>query len=266
MTHRFRLWVFLAGPLGACGPPLEVPERGEADGAAYFGPELTVDEDSSSGGNRPNPWLGGGGSVPPELVEKHDGSTGGAAVGAGSGGSASPPVNARLIISRYHETVRGAKYLEFTLQGGRPPSAGECTLDLFTNGRTTVYRHVSLPAVTDRVLACTASTPPAEGCVPALGSALFNGNDALVVRCGGEVTDSFGQVGFDPGVAWLGDGLSTKDQLLLRCPGFADRDPHDAFTPALEWVTPTTQAGKTETDAEALARCSGLGGAGGASP
>ena len=39
----------------------------------------------------------------------------------------------------------------------------------------------------------------------------FNGNDALEVTLGGTTTDVFGIIGSDPGDAWTGGGVSTKD-------------------------------------------------------
>ncbi len=40
----------------------------------------------------------------------------------------------------------------------------------------------------------------------------FNGDDALVIKYGGTITDIFGQIGVDPGSAWTGNGVSTKNQ------------------------------------------------------
>ena len=40
----------------------------------------------------------------------------------------------------------------------------------------------------------------------------FNGDDALVVKYGGTITDMFGVAGVDPGSHWNGGGVSTKNQ------------------------------------------------------
>lgn len=40
----------------------------------------------------------------------------------------------------------------------------------------------------------------------------FNGNDALQIRLGGVIQDTFGNPGSDPGASWLGGGVSTADQ------------------------------------------------------
>ncbi|HYG63980.1 MAG TPA: lamin tail domain-containing protein [Thermoanaerobaculia bacterium] len=65
----------------------------------------------------------------------------------------------------------------------------------------------------------------------------FNGDDAVVLRKGGSIIDSFGQVGSDPGTEW-GSGLaSTADNTLRRKVSACAGDPSasDLFDPATEW-------------------------------
>ena len=45
---------------------------------------------------------------------------------------------------------------------------------------------------------------------------MFNGDDALVLYRGSEIIDSFGQVGVDPGTAWVSGNVSTLDMTLRR--------------------------------------------------
>ncbi|WP_297081735.1 ExeM/NucH family extracellular endonuclease [uncultured Demequina sp.] len=62
----------------------------------------------------------------------------------------------------------------------------------------------------------------------------FNGDDALILRNGAAVADSFGQVGVDPGSQWPGG--SQNDTLVRQatvCAG--DTDPLDAFDASVEW-------------------------------
>jgi hypothetical protein len=40
----------------------------------------------------------------------------------------------------------------------------------------------------------------------------FDGDDALVVKYGGDITDMFGTSGSDPGTEWIGSGVRTKNQ------------------------------------------------------
>jgi predicted extracellular nuclease len=68
------------------------------------------------------------------------------------------------------------------------------------------------------------------------GTSWFNGNDAILLRKGTTVIDSFGQVGVNPGTEWTGGGL---DDTLRRkasvCAG--DIDSTNAFDASLEWDT-----------------------------
>ena len=48
------------------------------------------------------------------------------------------------------------------------------------------------------------------------GFGSFNGNDAIALKNNGRTLDVFGAIGCDPGDAWTGGGLSTKDRTLVR--------------------------------------------------
>ncbi len=64
-----------------------------------------------------------------------------------------------------------------------------------------------------------ANPPPAADPAKAnrtSGNLVFNGDDALVLYRGSEIVDSFGQVGVDPGTAWVSGGVSTLDMTLRR--------------------------------------------------
>ena len=69
------------------------------------------------------------------------------------------------------------------------------------------------------------------------GSGWFNGDDAVTLRRGAAVVDSFGVIGSDPGTEW-GTGLtSTADNTLRRKPAIEAGDivTNDAFDPSVEW-------------------------------
>ncbi|HEB29222.1 MAG TPA: hypothetical protein ENI05_15970, partial [Porticoccus sp.] len=70
------------------------------------------------------------------------------------------------------------------------------------------------------------------------GSASFNGDDAITLTHNGEVVDSIGQVGSDPGSQWGTNDTTTKEHTLRRASHVdgGDTDPTDEFDPALEWV------------------------------
>lgn len=73
---------------------------------------------------------------------------------------------------------------------------------------------------------------------------LWNGNDAIVLRriSDGAVMDSFGQVGTDPGTAWVGGegetAVSTINKSLCRKMEITTGDGtiSDPFNPSLEWI------------------------------
>jgi hypothetical protein len=68
----------------------------------------------------------------------------------------------------------------------------------------------------------------------------YNGNDAIVLRkggVGGQILDSIGQIGFDPGTQWGTGLISTQDNTLRRNRNVTDGDPNpnDTFDPSLQW-------------------------------
>ena len=68
----------------------------------------------------------------------------------------------------------------------------------------------------------------------------YNGNDAIVLRkggAGGQILDSIGQIGFDPGTQWGTGLISTADNTLRRNRNVTDgdRNPNDIFNLSLQW-------------------------------
>lgn len=191
-----------------------------------------------------NPWVtgaalgqGSGGEASPATSSggsTSNGSGPGASAGGalvasptGSGGTSaeiSPMAPARLRFRAYVESTSSFKgVLVEHVSGG---SASECTVELYSNGSTEVWRALDVPAGLqsgERALLCVpdgASTT----CTVGFGGSVFNGNDALVLRCQGEALDSIGVVGIDPGKGWTGPGrdgqpASTVDSGLWRCGG-----------------------------------------------
>jgi len=64
-----------------------------------------------------------------------------------------------------------------------------------------------------------------------------NGDDAYVLYKNGDVIDSFGRVGEDPGSEWGSDLQSTKDNTLVRKSSVTQGDTviDDVFEPSLQW-------------------------------
>ena len=70
--------------------------------------------------------------------------------------------------------------------------------------------------------------------------AWYNGNDSIVLRKGGptgQVVDSIGQIGVDPGTEWGTGLISTAANTLRRNRNVTDGDPNpnDTFNPSLQW-------------------------------
>ncbi|MCF8232277.1 MAG: hypothetical protein K9J27_08815, partial [Bacteroidales bacterium] len=68
----------------------------------------------------------------------------------------------------------------------------------------------------------------------------FNGNDALAVSYGGTTTDVFGMPEEDPGSAWEGNGVSTKDQNIGLLTGITSGDTDGWTDPSERFETVNT--------------------------
>lgn len=68
----------------------------------------------------------------------------------------------------------------------------------------------------------------------------FNGDDALQIQVGGEIKDTFGQPGIDPGTAWQGSGVSTADQNIGLRSGITTGDIDGWSDPSIRYETITT--------------------------
>jgi hypothetical protein len=68
----------------------------------------------------------------------------------------------------------------------------------------------------------------------------FNGDDALVIKFGGIVTDVFGNPGSDPGTAWSGNGVSTANQNIALLDGVETGDINGWTDPSQRFETIST--------------------------
>lgn len=73
----------------------------------------------------------------------------------------------------------------------------------------------------------------------------FNGDDALVVKYGGVITDVFGIPGSDPGVAWTGNGVSTANQNIALKEGITTGDTDGWPDPSARFATISTDNSMT---------------------
>lgn len=161
--------------------------------------------------------------------------------GSGSGGKSGDPepvvTPTRLLLRAYVESSTSFKGVLVEHLGGA--ASGDCSVELYSNGSSEVWRRLDVPAgLTNgsRALLCVPEGA-VSACTVGFGGSVFNGNDALVLRCDGLIQDSLGTVGIDPGKGWTGTGrdgnpASTVDRGLWRC----DDDPAPSGFAFDQWV------------------------------
>jgi uncharacterized protein len=157
-----------------------------------------------------------------------------------------PPVAAGdpdLFFSEYIEGTSNNKALEIYNPTTSTVSLSSYTVKLYTNGTTTVSNIYTLtgtlaPGAVVVIVnnGATATFKTVPGFVTS-SVTNFNGNDTITLEKSGVVIDRFGQLGFDPGTAWVSGALSTQDRTLRRKPGVKVGDPNATavFDPALQW-------------------------------
>ncbi len=158
-----------------------------------------------------------------------------------------PPavLEAGLYISEYVEGSSFNKAVEIHNPGTTAVDLSAYTLALHSNGSPTPTATMTLSgtlaggAVLVVHHASWAAGPLPAGSIANSAVINFNGDDALVLARGGSTLDQFGQVGFDPGAAWVTGTLSTQDRTLRRKPGIAQGSVPPgapaAWDLALEW-------------------------------
>lgn len=146
-----------------------------------------------------------------------------------------------LILSEYIEGSGFNKAIEIYNGTGAPVDLSAYTLELYSNGAATPSQSSPLAGtVADGDVWVLANSQAADATIQAEADVFdngvinFNGDDAVVLRSGGVVVDSFGQVGVDPGSQWPGGG---QNDTLVRQPTVCagDTDPLDAFDASAEW-------------------------------
>ena len=146
-----------------------------------------------------------------------------------------------VFFSEYVEGSSLNKALEIANHTGGPVDLGVegYVVEIYFNGAATAGTTVPLAGVVADgdvfVLADDGAAPTILAVADQTAAAsFFNGDDAIVLRRGGAVVDSFGQVGVDPGSEWLGGGQN--DTLRRRCEVAPDTDPTDTFDVSAAWT------------------------------
>lgn len=154
-------------------------------------------------------------------------------------------VGSGLYFSEYQEGGSGLgnnKILEIYNGSGSAIDLSMCEVRLYANGGTMPTSTTNsanfggMLADGDVFVLCNSGLMDGV-CDGNSGAINHNGDDAYELACAGEVVDTFGVVGTDPGNAWEGGGVSTRDVTLRRKCSVTTGDPvgDDAFDPSVEW-------------------------------
>jgi subtilisin-like proprotein convertase family protein len=150
-----------------------------------------------------------------------------------------------LFISEYVEGSGNNKALEIYNPSASPVNltTDGYKVEIYLNGATTASSTTNLTGTLLPGATFVIKNNSTTGTIAAVtaqlssGNMNFNGDDAILLKKGTLVVDSFGQVGFDPGTAWNVGGVTTSDKTLRRKSTITQGDPvsSDAFNPSLEW-------------------------------
>ncbi|WP_345379458.1 ExeM/NucH family extracellular endonuclease [Demequina sediminis] len=143
-----------------------------------------------------------------------------------------------LFISEYVEGSASNKAVEIYNGTADAVDLSAYTLELYSNGAATasVTTLAGTLAAGDVHVVVNGSAGAALAALgdQTGGATNFNGDDALILRHGETVIDSFGLVGVDPGTEWTGGGADdTLRRKATVCEG--DTVTSDAFDVAVEW-------------------------------
>lgn len=153
------------------------------------------------------------------------------------------PAAAGVIISEYVEGSSNNKAIELYNTGASAADLSAFTLRIYFNGNTTPAQSLLLTGLLAAGATRVIANPNAGATLLGLANQTFsgltfNGDDAVVLEAAGNVVDSIGQVGVDPGSEW-GLGLaSTADNTLRRKPHILSGDTisSDVFDPSEQWI------------------------------
>jgi hypothetical protein len=153
------------------------------------------------------------------------------------------PAHAAIFFSEYIEGSSNNKALEIFNAGASAVALDGHEVRLFANGSATATGKVSLAGVLAAgetlVLAHPSASPAVVAAADLTSAALnFNGDDAIGLFAGDALLDGLGQVGLDPGDAWVSAQTSTRDQTLRRDPTviLGVTDLSQPFDPGLGWI------------------------------
>lgn len=158
----------------------------------------------------------------------------------------STPAFANVIISEYIEGTSNNKAIELVNLGSSSVDLSTYVLETYSNGKTTPNSPaVSLSGTLAPKATYVIGDPSAVAAIKDKSQLLkgmgYNGDDALVLKNGTVIVDSFGKVGEQPKPAWGTAPTVSLDQTLRRKNSITQGDIiiNDAFDPATEYTAAT---------------------------
>jgi hypothetical protein len=122
-------------------------------------------------------------------------------------------------------------------------ATGGYQIKIYFNGSSSAGSTINLtgtiPSGGTHVLCDDSASPDILAAINQVSTAnFFNGDDAVELINNQGTLDVIGQIGFDPGSAWTGGGLSTENRTLRRNPGVlkGDNVGTDAFDVTAQWI------------------------------
>jgi len=127
-----------------------------------------------------------------------------------------------LFISEYIEGSSNNKAIEIANFTGNTINLSNYSVAGYFNGNSAPNTFIALPNVelinnqVWVVIPSNATTALLAYANQTTGIGWFNGNDAVVLKKGADDIDIFGNIGCDPGAAWISAGQQTNDVTLVR--------------------------------------------------
>lgn len=156
---------------------------------------------------------------------------------------ATSSVNADVIISEYVEGGSYNKAVEIFNVGENTVDLSTYALNFYFNGKTDAGRTIPLagelaPNTTYVVVHSRAAEELKAKAQLDTDGSWFNGDDAVTLTNNDTVIDSLGQIGVDPGSAWVSGDVRTQDRSLVRLESVKTgrSDAYAEFDGEVEWM------------------------------
>jgi len=142
-----------------------------------------------------------------------------------------------IIISEYVEGSSLNKALELYNNGLVPVDLSSFTVEVYYNGNETAGATIELAGTLQGGATYVIADDGADAAILAVADLtttanLWNGDDAIVLKDGPDVVDSFGTIGTDPGSEWGGTNGGAGNNTLVRSnlQDAGDTNTGDAFS------------------------------------